>query len=98
MGWQSKILIKSLRRLALFLIVTIVLKKGDFGWAYYDLKSHNKTSPNFLPKYAKVRRNFDNMDKNQLHDAFRTKRILKLAFQNLTFVMDIWENSLIIIL
>ena len=29
----------------------------------------------FLPKYAKVRTNFDNMDRNQLNDVFRTKKI-----------------------
>ena len=49
MGWQSKILIKSLRRLTLFLIVNMTLKKCYFWRAGYDLKSCNKTSPNFWP-------------------------------------------------
>ena len=51
----------------------------------------------FLLKCWMATPNIDNIDKNQLNDEFRSIYFLKLAVQNRTSLMDISENSLIII-
>ena len=63
----------------------------------YLLWTVGRVIVDFLLKSQIATPNIDNIDKNQLNDEFRSIYFLKLAVQNRTSLMDISENSLIII-
>ena len=64
----------------------------------YSLWGIGRVVVDYLSKCWIATPYFHNMDKNQLNEEFRSIYFLKLAVQNRTSLMDISENSLIIIL
>ena len=97
MGWPSNILIKSLRRLALFIIVSMALKKSYFWWVCYDLKSSSKAVQSLVWDDQALNKKLDLLlkiyDINIAHsETFKSRYIKSPIFT----VKQIWSNCLCI--